>query len=118
MIEIKNGRVFVDGKETTDATLIGYALLDAAEGGQELETHLDSAEKIIRLIDNEVELQLVNEYLNSNMASMCIPRVEASFNINWFSSQILIDLIGALKSEILILNPIKQNGKSAANNPK
>ena len=31
MIEIINGRVFVEGKETVDPTLIGYAVLDAAE---------------------------------------------------------------------------------------
>lgn len=31
MIEIVNGRVFVEGVETVDPTLIGYALLDFAE---------------------------------------------------------------------------------------
>lgn len=31
MIEILNGRVFVEGRETVDPTLIGYALLDFAE---------------------------------------------------------------------------------------
>jgi hypothetical protein len=30
MIEIVNGRVFVEGVETIDPTLIGYALLDFA----------------------------------------------------------------------------------------
>lgn len=30
-IEIGNGRVFIDGKETTDAALIGYAIIDFAE---------------------------------------------------------------------------------------
>jgi hypothetical protein len=31
MIEICNGRVFIDGVETVDPALIGYALLDFAE---------------------------------------------------------------------------------------
>lgn len=31
IIEIVNGRVFVEGKETVDPTLIGLALLDFAE---------------------------------------------------------------------------------------
>ena len=31
MIEIVNGRVFVDGRETVDPTLIGYAVLDFAD---------------------------------------------------------------------------------------
>lgn len=30
-IEIEKGRVFVEGKETVDAVLIGYAVLDYAE---------------------------------------------------------------------------------------
>ncbi len=30
-IEIGNGKVFIDGKETTDATHIGCAILDFAE---------------------------------------------------------------------------------------
>jgi hypothetical protein len=32
-IEIVNGRVFVEGKETVDPAFIGYAVLDAAENG-------------------------------------------------------------------------------------
>lgn len=31
MIEVKSGQIFVNGKLTTDPTLIGYALLDIAE---------------------------------------------------------------------------------------
>lgn len=31
MLEIANNRVFVDGKETVDPVLIGYAVLDFAE---------------------------------------------------------------------------------------
>lgn len=31
MIEIVNGRVFVEGRETTDPTEIGYAVIDFAE---------------------------------------------------------------------------------------
>lgn len=31
MLEIVNGRIFVNGKETVDPVLIGYAMLDYAE---------------------------------------------------------------------------------------
>lgn len=31
MIEIINGKIFIDGKESVDPVLIGYALLDFAE---------------------------------------------------------------------------------------
>ena len=30
-IEIVNGKIYIDGKETTDATFIGCAMLDFAE---------------------------------------------------------------------------------------
>lgn len=38
-IEISNGRVFVQGKETVDPVLIGYAVLDYAEN-----SHVDLSE--------------------------------------------------------------------------
>lgn len=37
MLQIKNNKVFVNGKETTDATLIGLAFLDVAETLKERE---------------------------------------------------------------------------------
>ena len=39
MIEISNGRVFVNGKETINPELIGYAILDFAER-QELNSEI------------------------------------------------------------------------------
>ena len=32
-IEIKDGRIFVEGKETVNPELIGWAVIDAAESG-------------------------------------------------------------------------------------
>jgi hypothetical protein len=31
MVEIVNGSIFIEGKETIDPTLIGYAIIDFAE---------------------------------------------------------------------------------------
>jgi hypothetical protein len=48
MIKIENGRVFVDGKETIDPLLIGYAVLDAAEDNKisiNTEAEIDDAIK-------------------------------------------------------------------------
>lgn len=33
MIEISNGRIFIDGVETINPELIGYAMIDAVEAG-------------------------------------------------------------------------------------
>jgi len=38
-IEVVNGRVFVEGKETVDPALIGYAVLDMAEEKQNIVFH-------------------------------------------------------------------------------
>ena len=37
MIQIENGRIFVEGKETIDPLLIGYAVLDSVENNQEVD---------------------------------------------------------------------------------
>ena len=37
MLQIKNNKVFVNGKETTDANLIGLAFIDIAETLKERE---------------------------------------------------------------------------------
>jgi len=34
-IEIANGRIFIDGEETIDTNLIGYALIDFAQNQEE-----------------------------------------------------------------------------------
>lgn len=36
-VEIKNGKVFINGEETTNPELIGYAILDVAEQSQNVE---------------------------------------------------------------------------------
>ena len=47
MITIANNKVFVQGKQTTDATLIGLAILDAIESKQDIAVdHSDRRDKI------------------------------------------------------------------------
>ncbi len=50
MIEIVNGRVFVEGKETIDPTLIGYAIIDFAESQEN-----DGSKIVIK--DQDVSIQ-------------------------------------------------------------
>lgn len=50
MVEIVNGKVFVDGVETTNAELIGLAILDYAENQE-----LDGTKIILR--DNDVFIE-------------------------------------------------------------
>lgn len=54
-IEIANGRVFVNGKETVDPLLIGYAMLDFAENmGNDIE-------KVILRYEEEDHVELLKE---------------------------------------------------------
>lgn len=46
-IEVVNGRVFVEGKETVDPALIGYAVLDAAENGDMIICQEEEIKKLI-----------------------------------------------------------------------
>lgn len=39
MIEIKDGKVYIEGKETTDPTYIGFAVLDWAEEHKSINIH-------------------------------------------------------------------------------
>lgn len=68
MIKVENGRIFVDGKETVDATLIGYAVLDAVEDG-----------KICFNTDEEIDTAIKTVY-------------DASFKAGEAYSKIILDL--------------------------
>lgn len=60
MIEIVNGRVFVEGKETIDPTLIGYAIIDFAESQEN-----DGSKIVIKEQDVSIQSSLnteLNEY--------------------------------------------------------
>lgn len=60
MIEIVNGRVFAEGKETIDPTLIGYAIIDFAESQEN-----DGSKIVIKEQDVSIQSSLnteLNEY--------------------------------------------------------
>jgi len=58
MIEIVNGRVFVEGKETIDPALIGYEMLDFAETTKQdiLSITLKDGDVFIDDYDNEKKI--------------------------------------------------------------
>lgn len=104
-IEISNGRIFIDGKETVDPTLIGYAVLDYAESNANGFLNSIDDKKLLSIINNEVELRQLNDLVVNEMpiikSGICV--YELGFNVNWPSSQILWNLIKMIKSEKLIL---------------
>lgn len=68
MIEIVNGRVFVEGKETVNPELIGYAVLDAAEN---TDTMICSYKAIKDLISKVVDVTFkVNDSIDEALKSL------------------------------------------------
>jgi len=105
MIDIVNGRVFVEGRETVNPELIGLAILDLAEEAQNSVFHAVSDNKLLSIINTEVELRQLNELIQNEMPILesGICEYQLSFNINWPSSQMLWNLIQMIKSGKLIL---------------
>lgn len=56
MLEVKDGKIFVEGVETIDAELIGFAFKDFAEGlvlyNLDAKLHLNEEVKTIEFIGN------------------------------------------------------------------
>ena len=66
MLEIQNGKVFINGEQTTNPELIGYAVLDAAESigndSNESTIHLQFDKEIQNHIELE-KLKAIQHYL-------------------------------------------------------
>jgi hypothetical protein len=62
IIEILNGRIFLDGKETINPELIGYAVLDYAENS----SHSSESKPIDFLIDESEMVDKYNDFIKEN----------------------------------------------------
>lgn len=99
MIEIVNGRVYVDGVETIDPTLIGYAILDFAENNPQSKPIVD----LSFLIDKQTIIDKYNQYLKDN-----------SFRSTW-ERTLLIELICTMGKTFTSTDFIKEGMKSNIN---
>ena len=74
MITIANNKVFVQGKQTTDATLIGLAILDAIESKQDMAVdHSDRRDKINAYVkQKQLRKTLERRHLTDIVCSMFI----------------------------------------------
>ncbi|TDO68751.1 hypothetical protein EV143_12013 [Flavobacterium chryseum] len=112
MIEIVNGRVFVEGKETVDPALIGYAVLDLAEDNQNATLHPITDKNLLSMINNQVELNLISQLAENE--ALTIPlfadgmSYQAPFYVNWPSTHILYNIIERIKNGRLIFKDHNQ----------
>ena len=74
MITIANNKVFVQGKQTTDPTLIGLAILDAIESKQDMAVdHSDRRDKINAYVkQKQLRKTLERRHLTDIVCSMFI----------------------------------------------
>ncbi len=113
MVHIRNGKVFIKiedkFKETTNPELIGLAILDLAETNKKERKRIDFVtrdhKKLIGIIDAEVEIQLLHNYLQDNMNNLgfCIEHCDIPFEVKIPSTQYLVKLIEMIKSGKLVL---------------
>lgn len=74
MITIANNKVFVQGKQTNDPTLIGLAILDAIESNQDMAVdHSDRRDKINAYVkQKQLRKTLERRHLTDIVCSMFI----------------------------------------------
>ena len=85
-ISSQAGRVFVNGKETVDPLMIGYAILDAIESGHEIKITKDNAQVEVFQIKDIVYLKHDAEQL---------PRMITSINIT--DSVVMYEVISGIE---------------------
>jgi len=103
MIEVKNGKIFVEGVETIDAELIGMAFLDIIEDNPKASVIVATDKKLISIIDNQTELSLMNNFVENEMKEMNIQyEFSPDFHCNWPSTHILYNFIVMIKNKSLI----------------
>ncbi len=126
MIQIANGRIFIDGKETINPELIGYAFLDYAETNSQDKTITE----FVFLIDKEVVKEKYFNYLKENAFRCTSERkvlLDLILEMNDFSSNEFVKkamvlnvsyptcynfLQTCVDSDILSVNPKRYNFKN------
>lgn len=78
-LSIQNGRVFVNGKETVDPVLIGYAVLDSAENTDAIITNRKE------VIENYIKANNLRKTYERKVLTDIVCKMES------FSSETLID---------------------------
>lgn len=116
-IEIVNGRVFIEGKETIDPALIGYAMLDMAEEAQNVSFHPITDRKLLSIINNQSELTALNAWLQKELHEflpdlndkICMYWEQIPFVVNCPSSDILFNLIMMIKNGQIVFRDQAEN---------
>lgn len=108
-IEIVNGRVFIEGKETINPEHIGYAVLDHAEDNQNSLLQPINDKTLLSIINNQVELSALNRFIEREFPAVLESKIcsyweQRHFDVNWMSSDVLFNLVMMIKNGQLVFN--------------
>jgi hypothetical protein len=108
--KIFNGKIFVDNKECDDPKKIGEAILaDIRKAESQIRPMFSDYGKLVRLIDNEKETELLSEWLYKNPIKGCFPICEHKpFRINFRHTLLLISLVSMLNNGELVRTDKKE----------
>lgn len=110
-IEFKNNCIYVNGEETEDAELIGKAVIENQKlANIKIREFANNTTEMLRMVNLSKEYDLLWSWRIDNFKDVkmpCLRRANLPFYPNYHQTQLLADLLTALKEEILILNTSK-----------
>lgn len=107
---LKNGQFFCDGERVTHPKKAGaFFLADIASTASQVKPFLEDYQKLIAMTQLKTETDKLYDYLLANKDLPCLPIVpNPPFEANQVFSVRLFELIEAIKSGYLIVNPEKK----------
>lgn len=103
MLEVKNGKIFVEGVETIDAELIGMAFRDIVEENPKSSIFIANEKRFISMVDNQTELTLISDFAERELYGKEIELPFSShFYCNWPSTHILYNLLIMIRRKNLV----------------
>lgn len=103
MLEVKDGKIFVEGVETIDAELIGMAFKDIVEENPESSIFIANEKRLISMVDTHTELAHINDFAAKELADKeFILPYWPNFNCNYPSTQMLYSLLKMIRNKDLV----------------
>jgi hypothetical protein len=103
MLEVKDGKIFVEGVETIDPELIGFAFLDIIEQNPKSAIIISTDKNLISIINNQTELVQISEFAQRELygTETKLP-FTPHFACNWTSTHILYNFLMMIRRKDLV----------------
>jgi len=100
MIHVKDGQIFINGHVSTDPEIIGTEMMEAAQREFDSRSSVGSLLRFEALVKTECELQNLQKHIeqNEDVLKFVCEFNNPVFSMQWPSSQLLVNLIGMIKS--------------------